>query len=155
MVKLAVVRVRGGVKASRDVRETLRMLGLTRVNHCIVLDDDPAYKGMLQKAKDMITWGEIRPEVLEALLRKRGRLTGDKRLTDEYIKSYTSFSSIGEFAKAVHAGRAKLSAAPGLKKIFRLHPPRKGYRATKRPFRDGGSLGNRGEKINDLILRMI
>lgn len=155
VVKLAVVRVRGEVKASREVRETLRMLGLTRVNHCVVVDENPACMGMLHKAKDMITWGEIRLEVLEKLLRKRGRLAGDERLTDEYIKSCTSFLSIGEFAKAVYSGQAKLSAARGLKKVFRLHPPRKGYRATKRPFADRGSLGYRGEKINDLILRMI
>lgn len=42
-------------------------------------------------------------------------------------------------------------------KFFRLHPPRKGYgrKGIKTPFVVGGSLGNRKEKINDLIKRMI
>jgi len=120
-----------------------------------MIDDDPTYRGMLQRAKDMITWGEVSKDMLEALLRKRGRLVGDKRLNDEYIKSNTQFSSIGEFAEAAHSGKVELSAVPGLKKVFRLRPPSKGYEATKRPFRDMGSLGYRGEKINDLLARMI
>jgi large subunit ribosomal protein L30 len=110
---------------------------------------------MLQKAKDVLTWGEVEQKVLEQLIRKRGRLAGDKRLTDELIRSQTSFQSLSEFTAAVHAGEAELRALPGLKKVFRLHPPRKGYRATKRPFKDFGDLGYRGGRINELILRMI
>lgn len=155
MVELAVVRVRGDIGTRQDVRDTLRMLGLTRVNHCILIDDSPTYKGMLQKAKDVITWGEVSKDTLDALLRKRGRLVGDKKLSDEYVKSSTQFPSIGEFAEAIHSGKVELSAMLELKKVFRLRPPRKGYEATKRPFRDMGSLGYRGEKINDLLARMI
>ncbi|MCS7131104.1 MAG: 50S ribosomal protein L30 [Hadesarchaea archaeon] len=155
MVKLAVIRVRGGVRAREDVRSTLRMLGLTRVNHCVVIDEDPSLKGMLQKAKDYITWGEIGRDTLEDLLRKRGRLEGGKRLTDEYIKSNTRFQSIHEFVDAFYRGEVKLSDIPGLKKVFRLHPPKKGYEATKRPFKTGGSLGYRGVEINELVSRMI
>jgi large subunit ribosomal protein L30 len=155
VVKLAVVRVRGGVRAREEVRATLRMLGLTRVNHCVVIDDDPSLKGMLQKAKDYITWGEIERDTLEDLLRERGRLEGGKRLTEEYIKSNTRFSSLSEFVDALYRGEVKLSDIPGLKKVFRLHPPSKGYEATKRPFRMGGSLGYRGGAINELISRMI
>jgi len=155
VVKLAAVRIRGSVGVRRDVGETLRMLGLTRVNHCVVVDDDPSHVGMLRKAKDFIAWGEIGQGALEALLRKRGRLAGDVRLSDEYIKSNTPFASVAELSKAVLAGDFKLAALPGIKKVFRLHPPRKGYKATKRPFRDLGDLGYRGEKINELILRMV
>jgi len=155
VTKLAVVRVRGSVNLRRDVLETMQMLGLTRVNHCIIIDDIPSYLGMLQKAKDVLTWGEVEQGVLEQLIRKRGRLAGDKRLTDEFVKSQTSFQSLSEFAAAVHAGEVELRALPRLKKVFRLHPPRKGYKATKRPFKDFGDLGYRGERINELILKMI
>lgn len=149
-----MVKVRGDVSARHDVRDTLRMLGLTRVNHCVLINDSPTYKGMLQKAKDLITWGEVSKETIDALLRKRGRLVGDKRLSDEYFKSNTQFPSIVELVDAIYSG-VEPSAVPGLKKVFRLRPPRKGYEATKRPFRDRGSLGYRGEKINDLLARMI
>lgn len=154
MAKLAVVRIRGSVNVSRAVEETLRMLGLVRVNHCVVVDDSPSHKGMLQRVKDFVAWGEIQPEALMDLLRRRGRLSGGKEISDEFVKSHTQFGSIDEFAGAVCAGKADLVGLPGLKKVFRLHPPRKGYRGIKRPFRNGGSSGYRGEEIGDLILRM-
>lgn len=154
LTKLAVVRVRGGIGLRKEVKDTLRMLGLTRVNHCVIIEDSPSYKGMLQKVKDAITWGEISPETLEHLLRKRGRLLGDKRLTDEFVSSNTEFKSIGEFSRALLEGRAKIEDLPGLKKVFRLHPPKGGYGRIKRPIKDGGALGYRGSKINDLILCM-
>jgi large subunit ribosomal protein L30 len=155
LVKLAVVKVRGNVGFRQDMRDTLRMLGLTRVNHCVLIDDSLTYKGMLQLTKDLITWGEVSKETIDALLRKRGRLVGDKKLSDEYLKSNTQFPSIVDLVDAVYSGKVELSAVRGLKKVFRLRPPRKGYEATKRPFSDRGSLGYRGEKINDLLARMI
>jgi large subunit ribosomal protein L30 len=130
------------------------MLGLARVNHCVVVDDSSSYKGMLQKVKDFVTWGEIQPEALVALLRRRGRLSGDEEISDELVKSHTQFGSIDEFAGAVCTDKANLRDLPGFKKVFRLHPPKKGYRGIKRPFRNGGSLGYRGEGMGDLIIRM-
>ena len=42
-------------------------------------------------------------------------------------------------------------------KVFRLNPPRKGYgrKGIKVNFAVGGALGNRGEKMNDLVMRMM
>ncbi|HDI12555.1 MAG TPA: 50S ribosomal protein L30 [Hadesarchaea archaeon] len=154
MSKLAVVRVRSGINARETVKKTLSLLRLTRVNHCVVVDDDPSTLGMLKMAKDYITWGEIEPETLEHLLRKRGRLSGNRRLTDEFVKSKTKFSGIKELAVAMCAGKAEFEDVPGLKRVFRLHPPRKGYRSTKRPVGDFGDLGYRGGRINELIMRM-
>lgn len=155
MKRLAVVRVRGTVGVRRDIRDTLRMLRLVRVNHAVIVDDRPSYLGMLQKAKDYITWGEINAETLAALLRKRGRLIGDKPLTDEVVRKYTPYKTIDEFARAVINFEAELSDIPELKPVFRLHPPRKGYEGIKRSWKEGGALGYRGEAINDLIMRMI
>jgi large subunit ribosomal protein L30 len=43
------------------------------------------------------------------------------------------------------------------KSFYRLHPPIKGFerKGIKLPFKVGGALGDRKEKINDLIKRMI
>jgi large subunit ribosomal protein L30 len=152
--KLAVVRVRGGVDARGEVIDTLRMLGLTRVNHCVLLDDTPSIRGMLQKAKDYVTWGEIDAETLELLLRKRGLTEGNRRLTDEMVKSASGIPSISELARAVVEGKADLRSIKFIKRIFRLHPPRKGYKSVKRPYRDLGDLGYRGSAINELLKRM-
>jgi large subunit ribosomal protein L30 len=134
--------------------DTLRMLGLTRINHCVLVDNTPSMRGMLQKAKDYITWGEAKPETVEALLRNRGRLVGNRPLGERLLQ-LLGLGGFREFAEALCAGKASLKAVPGLKKVFRLHPPRKGYRSTKRAVGEGGDLGYRGERINELLTRMI
>ena len=35
------------------------MLRISRVNHCIVVKEDPHYRGMIQKIKDYVAWGKI------------------------------------------------------------------------------------------------
>jgi large subunit ribosomal protein L30 len=150
----AVIRVRGRTGVRWDIADTLKMLNLTRVNHCVLIPDTPAYRGMLQKVKDYVTWGEINEETLAKLIRAKGRLYGDKPITDEYVKGM-GFETIEGLAKAIVDGKVLYKDIPNVKPVFRLHPPIKGWEKTKRHFTEGGALGYRGEKINDLILRML
>jgi large subunit ribosomal protein L30 len=154
-MSLAVVRVRGTVNLRRDVRDTLRMLRLTRPNHCVVLPPRESYQGMLHKVKDYITWGEVKPEVLHQLLASRGRLTGDKPLTEDYVKKVLGYPSFEALAKAIVKGDVELSGLKQVKPVFRLSPPKKGYEGIKRAYANGGALGYRGKAINDLIVRML
>ena len=150
----AVVRVRGSAGVRRDIADTMEMLRLNRINHAVLVEETPSYLGTLQKAKDYITWGEIDQETLKAMIMKRGRIIGGDKITDDYIKEKTDYDSVEEFAEAVFQGDVKLEDA-GIKPVFRLHPPRKGYEAIKKAFNEGGSLGYRGEEINNLLKRMI
>ena len=152
-----VVRARSDVKVERSIRETMHHMNLTRVNHAVIIADNPQYRGMLQKAKDYITWGEATEEIVEKMLSERGRMSGDHPLTDSLVKESTDFKNIGEFAKAIVANDATVKNVPGLKRVFRLHPPRgtKGWGGIKRPFVLGGALGSRGDKIDALVERMI
>jgi large subunit ribosomal protein L30 len=133
----------------------MRYLRLTRANHCVFLPQTPSTDGMLQKAKDYITWGEVDPTVAARVLIKRARLLGNKAIDDAWMKANTKFSSVNTLAKAITEGKASLKDVPGLKPVLRLHPPRGGFGGSKRAFRAGGSLGYRGKDINDLILRML
>ncbi len=148
MKRIAVVKVRGSIGVPQKVRETMQMIGLDRVNHCAIIDDRKNYLGMLQKAKDYITWGEPSPDALRLLLRKRGRIS------DELVAKATKYKTLDEFIGAFMKFEAELSDL-GIGKTFRLSPPRKGYASTKKQFAKNGSLGNRGDKINSLLVRMI
>lgn len=152
MAMIAVVRLRGTIDVHRKIRDTLRMLRLHRRYHCVVVPDTPSYRGMLEVVKDYVAYGEINAETLAMLLRHRGKLVGDVPLTDEYVQQKTQFKSIEEFAKAVCEGKAKLSDIPGLKPVFRLHPPRKGLKNIKWHY-PRGDLG-KNAKINELLYRM-
>src|SRR5439155_1191993 len=88
-VSLAVLRLRGKSDLRRDVKDTLRLLHLTRQNHCAIVPEDPTYRGMLQVVKDYVTWGEVDAEVLARLLLKRGRQVGDRPIDDAFVKAHS------------------------------------------------------------------
>jgi large subunit ribosomal protein L30 len=150
---IAAIRVRGTTGVKGEVADTMKMLRLNRINHVVILDENPSYQGMLQKAKDYITWGEIKEETLAKVISKRGRLPGNAKLTEEYLKENTPHKNIKDLTKAVFKGE-KLEDN-GIKPIFRLHPPRKGYKNIKKAYNEDGSLGYRGENIEVLIKKML
>jgi large subunit ribosomal protein L30 len=155
MNMFAVIRVRGQPDVKPDIRRTMEMMNLTRVNHCVLIPENDAMKGMLQKAKDYVTWGEVNEETLTEMIRVRGRLAGDITITDEYLKSNTEFETVADMAKAMIDSDYRMKDVESAKAVFRLHPPAKGYEGIKRSYRNGGALGYRGTAINDLIARML
>ena len=137
----AVIRLRGSVGLRKELRDTFEIMNITRKNHCVVLPDNKVVKGMLQKIKDYITWGEISEDVLKKLVEKRGRKIGDKKLTSDEIDAVFMLIKAGK--------------KTGIKPMFRLTPPSGGFKKSIKQHYPKGELGNRKEKINELIKRMI
>jgi len=125
------------------------------VNHCALIEENPVSKGMLQMVKDYTTWGELSSETLIKLIESRGRLMGDKPVSDEYLQASTSFKTIKDLAKALIDNKALYKDLPEIKPLFRLSPPKRGYEGIKRSVQKGGALGYRGKDINALIERML
>ncbi len=152
-----VIRVRSDRGVKPKIRDTMSMLNLTRVNHAVLIPDTPAYAGMLHKAKDYITWGEVDADTIATLISERGRLVGDKPVTDASVKTGSDYSTIKAVSKAIASGKAGTGDIDGMKPVFRLHPPRgpKGWGGIKRSFTVGGALGFRGEAITELAGRMM
>ncbi len=138
---LAVIRVRGLCKVERGVKDTMNLLRLYRKNFCVVVPNNEKYSGMVKKAKDYATWGEISDETFNLLVEKRG---------EEY-KGKASGKKGNDSGKFIKKGDKKI------KKFFRLNMPKKGFgrKGIKFPFSKGGALGYRGGKINELIKRML
>ena len=150
----AIIRIRGRTGIKKNIADTLDMLNLTRISHAVVIPETPSNKGMLQKAKEYITCGEVSEDTFKLLVSERGRLPGNKRVTDEYVKENTDYDSVEALAVAIYNEETTLKDS-GLKPLFRLNPPRKGYENTKKTLVEGGSLGYRSEEINELLEKMI
>lgn len=140
----AVVRIRGGVKTRKEIKDTMDMLRLTRVNHCVIVGKGPKIEGMIKKVKDFVTWGEINDKTLERLVTERGRMSGDKKPGEKEIK--TALEAVKK--------KKSMKGVDGFKPVFRLSPPRGGYEGIKSHY-PKGALGYRGEKINELLERMM
>ncbi|MCE7742679.1 MAG: 50S ribosomal protein L30 [Candidatus Heimdallarchaeota archaeon] len=151
---IAVIRLRGTVNVHFKVKENLEMLNVRRANYMTLVPNTSSYLGMLKKAKDFITWGEVNQTALEHVIAKRGELPGRTKITNKYLKDTTPFTTIKALSKAFLTGEAHFKDVPEMKRFFRLHPARKGYKTVKRGFAEGGELGYRGSAINELIVRM-
>jgi large subunit ribosomal protein L30 len=152
---LAVIRVRGVSDIHREIKETMNLLRLHRNCHATLVDDRPDYQGMLQKARNYLAWGDISKETLKLLLTKRGRLVGNKKLTDEYAQKVGK-KTLDELAQALVNAEIDFDSLPNMKPVFRLHPPSKGFRGkVKRSYASGGVTGDQGESINKLLEQMI
>lgn len=153
---ILAIRVRGQVRVRPQIKYTLEKLKLGRLHHARILKMTPSVRGMINKAKDYLAWGEVDEDTIVRLLDKRGRLSGNRRLTNEYVKKESEYKSIKAFAKAIASGEADIYAVEGVKPIFRLSPPSGGYRGkTTQSIEVGGVTGYRGETINKLAMKMI
>ena len=140
--QLAAVRVRGKTGVESSISDTLKILRLYKNNYCAVFPNNQVYSGMLQKAKDYITWGEIDEDTFKTLLDKRGEEYKQRESDTKNKIKYDDFITINN---------------KKLKKYFRLNAPRKGFerKGIKYTFQNGGALGYRGAAINELIKRML
>jgi large subunit ribosomal protein L30 len=150
-----IIRLRGTQNLNPKTKDTLKYMRLNRINHAVVLPESDTTKGMLQVAKDYVTWGEVDAKTLAAVIKSRGRLVGDGPITDAHVAKHTSYKSVDALAEAIVSGKARYQDLPDVKPIFRLHPARKGLEGIKRSVQAGGSLGYRGKDINDLLGRMM
>ncbi|MFP3871930.1 MAG: 50S ribosomal protein L30 [Candidatus Natronoplasma sp.] len=149
----AVLRIRSPRKKQKKMEDTLKMLRLNRVNHCTVVPDVETYKGMLNRVKDFITWGEVNEETLSELLKHRSDIELEEM--EKKIKDQTSCGSVEEFVEAVLKDEITIDEVDGLRNLFRLHPPEGGYKGIKKAYKNGGALGYRGQDINDLLMIML
>ena len=95
----AVIRIRGSINVNPDIKHTLKLLRLNKVNHCVLVEENDIMKGMLQVIKDYVTWGEIEREYLLKLIKTRGKIIGNKILTNNHLKSSTSIDSIEKLSE--------------------------------------------------------
>lgn len=152
------VRVRGAPGMKRKILDTLKMLRMHRVNHGVLIWGTKSFKGMLVKCKDYISYGEIDDKTLVRLLRVRGKIEGNKTLTEEHLKNLTEYKTFKALSKALLSGEIQYreNDLKKIKPVFRLHPPRKGHRGTiKKHYGAGGILGYTGLNINQIIHKML
>jgi large subunit ribosomal protein L30 len=134
----------------------MKLLRLTRVNHCVIYPEDKKIKGMLFKIRNMVTYGEITKEVLKKMLLKRGFVYDEKGKLLKFKTKYTDEKQLDKLVEEIISGKVKINDI-NLKPVFRLKPPTKGYdrKGIKKTFKEGGVLGYRADHMDKLLLKMI
>ncbi len=149
----AVVQIRGEVDMTGSTQDTLEMLNLHRVNHCTLVPDTDAYRGMVSKVNDYTAYGEPSQDVLETVLEKRAEPEeGDADVDDEWVADNTDYDDVSDLAAALLDEETTLREQ-GLSPVLRLHPPRGGHDGIKHPTKEGGQLGKHDTEGIDSLLK--
>ena len=149
MEKLAVIKIRTDIGKNKAIKDGLKVFGLKKLYSCVLVDNSPHNKGILNIINSVVTYGEIDSKTLAKLLLKRGKVSNKKKID-------MNEQDLNSFSEAFIKGEKKIKDL-GIKNIFNLHPPIKGFerKGKKAPFSLKGALGYRGDKINELLNRMI
>lgn len=148
----AIVQLRGEVNQNQQVRDTLGMLNLHRVNHATLVPDTDTYRGMVTKVNDWVAHGEPSQDVVELLIAKRGEpAEGEADIDDDWVAEHTEYDDIPALAEALLAEETTLKEQ-GLSPTIRLHPPRGGHDGVKHPTKEGGQLGPHSTEDIDALL---
>lgn len=139
----AIIRIRGNVSISPEVQKTFELLNLRRVNNLSFWPENKENLKMLKKVENYATFGIVDETTFKKVVEKRGKIIKDKKV------------DLKKASEEVLKGK-KFNEA-GIKNCFRLSPPKKGFerKGIKKAFSIGGALGNRKEKINELIEKML
>ncbi|ELK55463.1 MULTISPECIES: 50S ribosomal protein L30 [Haloferax] len=148
----AIVQLRGEVNIAQDVRDTLTMLNIHRVNHATFVPETDAYRGMISKVNDFVAHGEPSVDVVETLISTRAEPEeGDGDITDEWVSENTDYDDVAALAQAIVDEETTLREQ-GVSPVLRLHPPRGGHRGQKHVTKEGGQLGKHStEQIDELL----
>ncbi len=138
----AVIRIRGNVSVSPKIKKTFELLNLKTANHMSVWPENKQALKMIKIVENYSTFGTIDEATLKEVVEKKGKAIEGKLDSGKVVKGLIE----GKKAKELN-----------LKNCFKLSPPKKGFerKGIKKPYTLGGALGNRKEKINELIKRMM
>ena len=59
MARLKVTQVRSGIGSKQNQRNTLRSLGLKRINDVVVKEDRPEIRGMIKTVTHLVRFEEV------------------------------------------------------------------------------------------------
>lgn len=57
--KLKVTLVKSSIGFAQNQKDTVRSLGLRRINHTVTLSDNPQIRGMIYKVRHLLTVEEV------------------------------------------------------------------------------------------------
>ncbi|MEK6970545.1 MAG: 50S ribosomal protein L30 [archaeon] len=151
---IILIRIRGLKNVRPEIRRALETLNLDRKNHCVLIPLE-ANDMALKKVQDYTAYGKVSPEMLGKLLQKRGRMEGDQPITEKILKEH-HLSSFTELAHALEGKKTTLKKV-GIKPVFRLNSPRKGYGkiGIKKPVALKGPLGYHPNGMDELLGAMM
>ncbi|OAL43591.1 60s ribosomal protein-like protein l7 [Pyrenochaeta sp. DS3sAY3a] len=157
-----VVRIKGINKIDPKKRKTLQLLRLLQINNGVFIKLTKATLEMLKIVEPFVAYGYPNQKSVRELIYKRGYGKVDKQrlpltdneLIEENLGKY-GMICMEDLIHEIYTVGPNFKQASNFLWPFKLNNPNGGFKKRKfKHFIEGGDLGNREEKINELIKQM-
>jgi len=144
------------------VRKVLQMLRLTEHNAAVICKITDQFIDRIKLVEPYVTWGYPSLRSVHDLIFKYGYgdVEGVRSALSSNVIIENKFSSLGMLcmddvvAEVFNAGKHFEEVTQFLHP-FKLTPPKGGFKRIKKHFLKNGDYGNRAEKINTLVRKML
>ncbi|KAL7289900.1 hypothetical protein TKK_0016291 [Trichogramma kaykai] len=157
-----VIRIRGVNQIPPKPRKILKLFRLKQINNGIFIKLNKATTNMLRIIEPYVTWGYPNLKSVKALIYKRGFAKINKQriglTANGLIKKALGKKDIICIEDLVHeifTVGENFKYASNFLWPFKLNTPTGGWRKKTNNYVEGGDFGNRQEKINELLRRMV
>jgi large subunit ribosomal protein L7e len=159
---MLVVRIRGINCLSPTTRKILQLFKLRQLHNATLIRINKATVNMLRKVEPFIAYGYPTQKTIRQMIYKRGYAKINKQripLTSNIIVEQAlgkfGIISIEDLIHELVTLGPHFKEANAFLWTFKLSSPSDGFSNKRHPFHQGGDWGNREEKINELVQRMI
>jgi len=157
-----VIRIRGINQVHPRVRKVLQLFRLRQINNGVFMKLNNATLNMLRIAEPYITWGYPNMKTVRELIYKRGfgKVNGrrlpitDNRVIEQRLGRF-SIICMEDLIHEIYSVGPNFKAASNFLWPFKLNTPTGGWVKKTNHYVEGGDFGNRENKVNVLLRKMI
>ncbi|XP_034937807.1 60S ribosomal protein L7 [Chelonus insularis] len=157
-----VIRIRGVNQVAPKVRKILQLFRLKQINNGVFVKLNKATINMLRIVEPYITWGYPNLKSVRELIYKRGfakierqRIPITSNSIIEQKLGRSGIICVEDLIHEVFTVGPKFKYASNFLWPFKLNTPTGGWRKKTNHYVEGGDFGNREDKINELLRRMV
>jgi len=158
-----VVRIRGINQIHPRPRKVLQLFRLRQINNGVFMKINKATANMLRIAEPYIAWGYPNMKTVRELIYKRGyaKINGrripitDNRMIEERLGKRSGIICMEDLIHEIYTVGPNFKIASNFLWPFKLNTPTGGWQKKTNHFIEGGDYGNRENKINVLLRKMI
>lgn len=150
-------------KVAPKVRKVLQLFRLRQINNGVFIKLNKATINMLRIAEPYITWGYPNLKSVRELIYKRGFVKHSRQrvpITDNFVierkmKKAHDIQCVEDMVHEIFTVGPHFKYASNFLWPFKLNTPTGGWRKKANHYVDGGDFGNREDKINSLLRKMV
>ncbi|XP_012342823.2 60S ribosomal protein L7 [Apis florea] len=158
-----VIRIRGVNQVAPKVRKVLQLFRLKQINNGVFVKLNKATINMLRIVEPYITWGYPNLKSVRELIYKRGFAKINRQripitsnsIIEKNLVRRSGIICIEDLIHEIFTVGPKFKFASNFLWPFKLNTPNGGWRKKTNHYVEGGDFGNREDKINELLRRMV